>query len=354
MKLLSYYRFVLFAILLPALHAAAQSHKFELVRDVVWASPKGLDLTMDIYIPQTGKRNYPVLLIYHGGGWLINDKSIMSAMAEYVATNGEYVVCNVNYRLLTAANNTTTMNQIIEDALGAVLWVKQNIKNYKGDGTRIAVTGDSAGGHLAAMVANSGNKLETDGFAGSTLGYTPTFIPRGATIRQLVQNNRCAVQAVVLSYPATDIYGLCIGPSGDGSNGFESPSNFFWNMGNANARGIFGDSINVKSHVEYYKAVSPLYTIPDAAVRKLPPHFCAVGSKDDLTTPLLVKEYTEALKSAGHHVTYWEYEGRPHAYLDTGTNQYLGTSFEKDAPPAINEILKFLNGVFYSGKRMNN
>ncbi|HAN79268.1 MAG TPA: alpha/beta hydrolase, partial [Bacteroidales bacterium] len=60
--------------------------------------------------------------------------------------NAEYIVCNVNYRLLTANDNTTGMNEIIEDAFGAVLWVKENIKQYGGNSAKIAVTGDSAGG----------------------------------------------------------------------------------------------------------------------------------------------------------------------------------------------------------------
>jgi acetyl esterase/lipase len=74
---------------------------------------------------------------------------------------------------------------------------------------------------------------------------------------------------------------------------------------------------------------------------------CAVGSKDDLTTPSSVQDFANKLKSAGHFVEYWEHAGRPHAYLDSGANQFLGTSFEKDGPKAINKIISFLNSVFY-------
>ena len=103
-----------------------------LTENVLWASPKGFDLTMDIYTPNTDKSDYPVIIMFHGGGWLINDNSIMQQSAEYLATNGEYVVCNVNYRLLGDLNNTVTINEIVEDAFGAVLWVKEHIKKYKG------------------------------------------------------------------------------------------------------------------------------------------------------------------------------------------------------------------------------
>jgi hypothetical protein len=54
--------------------------------------------------------------MFHGGGWLINDKSIMDQAAKYMASNGEYVVCNVDYRLLGDQGNTVTLNEIVNDA----------------------------------------------------------------------------------------------------------------------------------------------------------------------------------------------------------------------------------------------
>ncbi|HEY9117208.1 MAG TPA: alpha/beta hydrolase, partial [Roseivirga sp.] len=126
----------------------AKKHEFELKKDIVFASPEGYDLTLDVYTPGTGKSSYPVLVIFHGGGWLMNTKAIMDEMSAYVASNAEYVVVNVNYRLLSAQNNTVTMNEIVEDVFGAVLWVKDNISSYKGNPKEVAVTGDSAGGHL--------------------------------------------------------------------------------------------------------------------------------------------------------------------------------------------------------------
>jgi acetyl esterase len=67
---------------------------------------------------------------------MINNETIMDQMSQYLATHSEFVVCNVNYRLLGANNNTTTINQQIEDVMGAVLWIKENISTYKGDATK--------------------------------------------------------------------------------------------------------------------------------------------------------------------------------------------------------------------------
>jgi hypothetical protein len=53
------------------------------------------------------------------------------------------------------------------------------------------------------------------------------------------------------------------------------------------------------------------------------------------------------LTAAGQPAEYWEYAGRPHAFLDSGTNEFLGINFEKDAPEALDYMIKFLDKVFY-------
>lgn len=319
----------------------AIKQRFTKVSDIVWASPKGHNLTMDIYTPNTGKASYPVIVMFHGGGWLINTKSIMDEPSAYLANKAEYVVCNVNYRLLPDQNNTVKMNEIVEDVFGAVLWVKDNISNYKGNPGQIIVTGDSAGGHLATMVVTQGQNLESDGFAGPTLGYKPTYLPKGKTAEQVANENGLAVQAAIISYGAFDLYGSAQG-------GFEKPGNMFWSMAKAQPRGLFGEGINPTDNPAPYKQVSPLYNIPKASERKLPPMLFTVGSKDNLTTPVSIEAYMAKLKEAGHtDMQYWVYEGRPHAFLDSGSNQFLGTSFQKDAPEALDKMITFLNKVFY-------
>ena len=103
-------------------------HKIYHARDIIWASPKGFNLTLDIAIPSLKTKGKPVLVIFHGGGWILNNKSIMSDLADQIASRADIITVNVNYRLLPDLNNTTTVNEIIEDGMGAVLWVKDNIK----------------------------------------------------------------------------------------------------------------------------------------------------------------------------------------------------------------------------------
>lgn len=318
-----------------AFAASVQAHEFKVHKNIIWASPKNFPLTADIYVPKTGKAKYPVLVIYHGGGWLINNNSIMNSMSEYIASHGEFIVANMNYRLLPDNKNTTNMNEIVEDALGGVLWVKDNIAAYGGDPKQVAVTGDSAGGHLASMVLLSGQNLESDGFAGNTLGFNPSYLPKGKTAEQVAKADGLRVQAAVISYGAFDLYGAA-------QNNFEKPSNIFWALAKSEARGIFGSAINVTDNANYYKTVSPIFNIPLASVNKLPPQFIHVGSKDNTTPPTAVKNYVAQLEKAGQAVEFKLYEGKNHAFLDTGCNEFLKSCFEKDAPDALNDILHFL------------
>ncbi|NVK84998.1 MAG: alpha/beta hydrolase [Cytophagia bacterium] len=318
-----------------------QKHQVEVKKDVVFASPEGFDLTLDVYTPKTGKSSYPVLVVIHGGGWLMNNKSIMDQMSEYISGNAEYVVVNVNYRLLSAQNNTVTMNEIVEDVFGAVLWVKDHIAEYKGNPEKVAVTGDSAGGHLTEMVVLAGDNLKSHGFSKEPYGFKPSYLPKGKTAEQVAAEGGLDVQAAVVSYGAFDMVGNARG-------GFEKDGNIFWQIGGAKARGFFGNEYNVDDNVKMYEAVSPIYLIPDANKKKLPPHFFHVGSKDTTTPPRSIVAYMDKMKEKGHsNLEYWVHEGRNHAYLDSGANEFLGNSFEKDAIEPLNKIIAFLDSVFY-------
>jgi hypothetical protein len=62
------------------------------------------------------------------------------SLAAYLATHSEYVICNVNYRLLSENNNATRLNEIVNDAFGAVLGIcRSNVmlgSSFEPDATR--------------------------------------------------------------------------------------------------------------------------------------------------------------------------------------------------------------------------
>lgn len=306
-------------------------------RDIVYATPAGQPLSLDIYQPQRPQLSapMPVLIIFHGGGWLINDKSIMQEMAEYVATQADIVVVNADYRLLSANHNTTRLNQLVEDALGATLWVQHHIGHFQGDVSRIAVTGDSAGGHLAAMVMLAGENLSAKPFTGRATGFNPSYLPAGETAESIKRAGGIRVQAAVLSYAVFDLQARAFAE-------FETEKNGFWAMANASARGFFGAGINVHSHPELYRAMSPQFLIPDASVRQLPPQFVHVGSRDTLTTAESARAYVETLHAAGQPASLKIYPGLQHAYLDSGCSAYFGSCFTREAKAPLDDIVRFL------------
>lgn len=115
-------------------------------RDVLWSSPDGYDLHLDVSWPD-GEGPFPVLIWIHGGSWQKFSKDANEGLARYI-TNRGYTVFNIDYRM----SPDVSMKTIIEDAMGAVIWAKDHAEEYNGDPSRVAVAGHSAGGHLAAMV----------------------------------------------------------------------------------------------------------------------------------------------------------------------------------------------------------
>ena len=319
--------------------AAFADHDIKHVKDVVWASPKNFNLTLDIAIPETKTKAKPVLVIFHGGGFLLNNKSIMTDLADNIASRTDVITVNANYRLLSDVNNTTTINEIIEDGMGAVLWVKDNIKQYGGDPTKIAVTGDSAGGHLAAMLVVAGRNLDSDGFDKKPLGFKPTYLPKGMTAEQVAKKDGLKIQAAILSYAGFNLMGMA-------NNGFESESNPFWKWANAKPRGFFGDKINVKDNPEYYLALSPDQYLVSAKEYTYAPQFIHVGELDPLTKPEFAKKYVEQLTSLGQSVSFKMYPGKSHGFLDSGCNDYNHGCFKDLSKPAVDDMVSFLNSTF--------
>jgi len=328
--------FSLLALFAGPLAAAAGANEVEIHKDIPWTKTAAKTLTMDIYTPQNGAGRQPVVVMVHGGGWLMNDNHIMDSAARYLAEHGGFVVANLNYRLLGDNQNRTAINEIVEDVFGGVLWVKEHIADYGGDPTEVAITGDSAGGHLSAMVLTAGRNLHSDGFSSEPPGFTPTYLPAGKTAEQVAAEDGLAVQAAVLSYGDFDLYA-------DAQQGFETPDNIFWKLGNAEARGIFGADIALTDHPAFYKAVSPLYLVPAASDYPLPPTFAFVGSRDTTTPPAAVKQFVDKMRAAGQPVEFKVYPGKNHAFLYSGCNEFLGNCFAKDAPDTLDDMIAFLD-----------
>ena len=313
---------------------------YSISKDIVWASPAGFDLTMDIYSPKKDDGPFPVLVIFHGGGFLIRRKNILDNMAQYIASHHDYVVCNVNYRLLGDQHNSVTFNELIGDAFGSILWIKENIFEFKGDKDRLAVTGDSAGAYISAMIVNSGTKIGKKENYSEHLSFEPSYLPEKIKLKDISNNNLLAVNAAVLSYGGFDFYKWAL------NGAAETYKNLFWWLSFSKPRGIFGSKYNPINHPEMYKASSPIYNIPNVQNQRLPPQLVTSASRDKVVPAYAVKDYVKALQNQGQLVEYWEYKDKGHAYLDSGKSLLVGNDFKKDAIPALKKIMNFLDACF--------
>ncbi|QRR04118.1 alpha/beta hydrolase [Dyadobacter sandarakinus] len=110
---------------------------------------KGDSIHARIYTPTTGTAPFPVIVYYHGGGFVIADLDVYDASAKGLAEQTGAIVVSVAYRLAPEHKFPTAH----DDAYAAYAWVVKNAIALKGDPKRIAVAGESAGGNLAANVS---------------------------------------------------------------------------------------------------------------------------------------------------------------------------------------------------------
>jgi acetyl esterase/lipase len=121
--------------------------------------------TLDVWMP-TAKANAPrpVLIFYYGGGWAKGSAADYGWVARAFASKG-FVVVVPDYRKVPQVR----FPAFVQDAAEAVRWTEDNIARFGGDPGRIAVSGHSAGGYIAAMLA-----LDPRWLAGA--GATPNAI----------------------------------------------------------------------------------------------------------------------------------------------------------------------------------
>ena len=105
-------------------------------------------LPVRIYTPE-GAGPFPVVVYYHGGGWVIANKDVYDGGARGIAKQANVVVISVDYRLAPEAKFPAQH----DDALATYKWAAQNAASLQGDPKRLALAGESAGGNLAIATA---------------------------------------------------------------------------------------------------------------------------------------------------------------------------------------------------------
>ena len=281
---------------------AAAVKDLVVTHDVVFAKPGVKALKYDVYAPK-GARNLPMIAIVHGGGWTANDEDVMRGLARELTKGGRFVVCSMDYRWGGKADGDATGNtmaNLIEDVFGGIAHIMEHAARYGGDPARVGVTGDSAGGHLAAAASLMTNMIGSRGF-GTTPGvfeFKPTYLPKGKTAEQVRDEMLKAIKAAAPSYGV--FAGALLNPYSD-----EHTTDQAWK-----------------------DAIAPLGHIPAATERSVP-QFLTSGTRDTLIQDAAVKEFVDALVKAGQRVEYVQVGGAGHAFFDWKPDENTKSTFAK-------------------------
>ncbi len=149
------------------------------VRDLSADGPHG-PIPVRLYRPLDPVRDtgsgLPVLVYFHGGGWVIGDLDTHDTLCRELANGSGCAVVAVDYRMAPEHRFPTA----VDDCITATRWVRQQATALGPDADRLAVGGDSAGGNLAAVVAIAARDAGDLPIRYQLLFYPATDMRRGA------------------------------------------------------------------------------------------------------------------------------------------------------------------------------
>ena len=228
----------------------------------------GGPIPIRIYTPK-GAGPFPVVVYYHGGGWVIADLDTYDASPRALTNLANAVVVSAHYR----QGPEHKFPAAHQDAFSAYRWILSNAKSLKGDPSRVALVGESAGGNLAAAVS---------------------IMARDSGVQMPVHQ--------VLVYP---IAGYDVNTPSYQENANAKPLNkpmmqwFFENYLRSPADGK-----------------NPLIDLVHANVKGLPGTTVIAAQIDPLRSE--GKQLADRLKDAGVEVDYKNYEGAAHEFFGMG------------------------------------
>jgi acetyl esterase len=235
------------------------------VADRTVPGPAG-DIPVRVYTPE-GSGPHPVIVYYHGGGWVIGDLEVSDKPCRQLAASAGAVVVSVDYRLAPEHRYPAAY----DDCYAATAWVAQHAGELNIDASKLAVCGDSAGGNLAAAVA---------------LGARDKGGP--------------AVSAQLLIYPVTDFaFGTeSYRDNGEGYLLQRGSMQWFW------AHYLGGQDLNKEPYAAPAQADN---------LAGLPPAYVATAEFDPLRDE--GEAYARRLSDAGVSVTAKRFDGLIHGFF---------------------------------------
>ena len=244
----------------------------EVLKDIAYDAEHGKRGLLDVYRRRDGVEKAPVLLQVHGGGWTVGDKEHQGIpLMLHMAARG-WVCVAINYRL----SPRDAFPAHLVDVKRAIAWVREHGASYGADPSFLALTGGSAGGHLAALAALTPNDPE----------YQPGFAHVDTT-----------VQAAAPHYGVYDFAGVI------GTKRSEQMRDLF-----LGPRVLFKDP---RAELAEFEKASPLARVNADA----PPFLVIHGSTDSLVEVAQARAFVEALRAVSRQpVAYAELPGTQHAF----------------------------------------
>ena len=249
------------------------------------------DLAARVYRPARD-RPLPTVVFLHGGGWVVGDLDTHDNVARLIARDCEAVVVSVDYRLAPEH----PFPAAADDAVAAVDWVGDHLDRF--GGASLAVAGDSAGGNLAAVVA---------------------------------QHRRDAglpLAGQLLVYPAVDVLGDYPSRTTNATGYFLDEATMTWFM--AHYGSALGDDITAYADPR----ISPLH----ADLAGVAPAVLVTAEYDPLRDE--GEAYAAALDRAGVPTRVRRFDGMIHGFLDM-------RSFSPGARGAIDETLAMFRSLLH-------
>lgn len=233
--------------------------------------------TLDIYFPeQPSEKPLPLLVWIHGGGWSAGSKSECPYLRE---TPRGYVAASIEYRFSQKA----IFPAQAQDCQAAIRWLRANAKKYSIDPEHIGIGGNSAGGHLVALLGTSGGKK--------------VFPPIGGN-----EDQSDRVQAVCDLYGPADFFTVITQANED-----KNVKNVFkWNKGDPYSKLIGGSGLGEDK--EKCDAVSPTHYVS----KDNPPFLILHGDHDPLVPYGQSVELADLLTKAGVDVILQRMPGSGH------------------------------------------
>lgn len=231
-----------------------------------YPSPGGMDLGFDLYLPADLQSPTPLVVMLHGGGWISGDRSMYAPEAEELVPHGYACAC-IDYRLAPLY----TFPAAVADCQAFVRHARSMADEWNVDPNRIAALGNSAGGHLALMMALAPPVEGQD---------EPSSVNAAAAICPITDIRKAHTAHLPISYDFLEQFiGERVGSGG-----------------------------------EKWAQASPLAHLGDDP----PPIWLAHGAEDDIVPVAQSREMHAALKEKGATTDFLELPGEGHSFTFSG------------------------------------